>query len=197
MTKETERADFEAWREQFKAEHGEWYYGDSDALRFQAWQAATTHTNKKMKKEWEGIIQVYVKRIEELVEQLERKQWGEPVGYLAPSTINWLSEPGRHPESNVGTTIYKAAKGLACVPIYAAPQPAEPVVKDSLTADAMPATQEEDEAWAELERRQARGPLTLGEAHKMLDQAARAGYAPVEYNANGEPTKWAFPKESQ
>lgn len=34
-----ERAEFEAWWEQFKAEHEEWRLADSHALRWAAWQA--------------------------------------------------------------------------------------------------------------------------------------------------------------
>lgn len=34
-----EREQFEAWWEQFAAEHEEWRFADSHALRWQAWQA--------------------------------------------------------------------------------------------------------------------------------------------------------------
>lgn len=34
-----ERAEFEAWWEQFAAEHEDWRFADSHALRWQAWQA--------------------------------------------------------------------------------------------------------------------------------------------------------------
>lgn len=34
------RAAFDAWWESFKSERDEWKYADSDALRWQAWQAS-------------------------------------------------------------------------------------------------------------------------------------------------------------
>ena len=39
MTNES-RTAFEAWWEDFKSEHDEWQYADSDALRLEAWQAS-------------------------------------------------------------------------------------------------------------------------------------------------------------
>ena len=41
------REAFEAWWDDFTSIHDDWMYADSEALRFQAWQAAVAHERKR------------------------------------------------------------------------------------------------------------------------------------------------------
>lgn len=64
----------------------------------------------------------------------DRQRRGEPVGYIAQNAIDWITAPERSVSANMHFAIYKTPTEQEIVAIYTAPQPAAPVVKESLTA---------------------------------------------------------------
>ena len=80
------REAFEAWWDDFTSIHDDWMYADSEALRFQAWQAAVAHERKRCA----GKL-----KIGDHVRKIKGSQWkGRIVGWYSTTLtpVGWAVE---------------------------------------------------------------------------------------------------------
>ncbi|NYT76605.1 hypothetical protein H0A71_06345 [Alcaligenaceae bacterium] len=177
------RAAFEVWAKWFATpvryiEAEEQYANMTTEIAYQAWQAAIEH-DRQQRNEERAAVQIVAElaAIIPLKDTLKATQTGrtmvehfkglvdcqgrgEPVAWMHDSpirvdvihaSVKKLLQDANDAAGYLHRPLDKSKRYT--IPLYAA-QPANPTVKDSLTTDIMPVTPEEDEAWAEVERRQ-------------------------------------------